>query len=190
MFNSIQLATEPQAIVFGDSGKSEVIGFGNVPISPTQCLSNVLLVESLGYNLLSVSQFSQMGYDCLFSDVDVKILRRADASIAFTGRLKGKLYLVDFATTKVSPEICLMAKSDMGWLWHRRLAHVGMRNLAKLLKNDHIRGLTNVFFEKTKFAVLVRLESRLEPNIYRPTLSQRQGHWSFYILTYLDPWPT
>ena len=57
-----------------------------------------------------------MRYDCLFSDVDVKILRRADASIAFTGRLKGKLYLVDFATTKVSHEICLMEKSDMGWL--------------------------------------------------------------------------
>ena len=91
MFNSIQLTQEPQAIVFGDSSKSEVIGFGNVPISPTQCLTNVLLVDSLSYNLLSVSQFSQMGYDCLFSDVDVKILRRADASIAFTGRLKGKL---------------------------------------------------------------------------------------------------
>ena len=43
-----------------------------------------------------------------------------------------------------------MAKSSMGWLWHRRLAHVGMRNLAKLLKDEHILRLTNVHFEKDR----------------------------------------
>jgi transposase InsO family protein len=32
----------------------------------------------------------------------------------------------------------------MGWLWHRRLAHVGMKNLHKLLKKEH------VCFEKNK----------------------------------------
>ena len=43
-----------------------------------------------------------------------------------------------------------MAKSSLGWLWHRRLAHVGMRNLNKLLEGDHILGLTNVSFEKDR----------------------------------------
>jgi transposase InsO family protein len=38
----------------------------------------------------------------------------------------------------------------MGWLWHRRLAHVGMKNLHKLLKGEHILGLTNVYFEKDR----------------------------------------
>jgi transposase InsO family protein len=38
----------------------------------------------------------------------------------------------------------------MGWLWHRRLAHVGMKNLHKLLKGEHILGLTNVHFEKDR----------------------------------------
>jgi hypothetical protein len=33
-----------------------------------------LLVDSLSYNLMSVSQLCGMGYNCLFSDVDVKIL--------------------------------------------------------------------------------------------------------------------
>jgi hypothetical protein len=32
----------------------------------------------------------------------------------------------------------------MGWLWHRRLAHVGMKNVHKLLKGEHILGLRNV----------------------------------------------
>jgi transposase InsO family protein len=38
----------------------------------------------------------------------------------------------------------------MGWLWHRRLAHVGMKNLHKLLKGEHILGLKNVHFEKDR----------------------------------------
>jgi hypothetical protein len=38
----------------------------------------------------------------------------------------------------------------MGWLWHRRLAHVGMKNLHKLLKGEHVLGLTNVCFEKDR----------------------------------------
>jgi hypothetical protein len=136
--------------VFGDSGKSEVIGIGNIPISDNQSLSNVLLFDSLIYNLMSISQLCGMGYDCLFTDVDVKILRREDSSVAFTGRLKGKFYLVDFITSKVMLETCLVAKYDKGWLWHRRLAHVGMRNLAKLQKDNHIIGLTNVVFEKDR----------------------------------------
>ena len=43
-----------------------------------------------------------------------------------------------------------MAKSSMGWLWHRRLAHVGMRNLSKLIRDNHILGLTNAQFEKDR----------------------------------------
>jgi hypothetical protein len=90
------------------------------------------------------------GYDCLFTNVDAKNLRREDSSIAFMDRLKGKLYLVDFTTSKMTPETCLVAKSKKGWLWHHRLAHVGMRNLAKLQKDNHIIGLTNVMFEKDR----------------------------------------
>ena len=150
MFNSFQLAHELQEIIFENSGKGEVIGFGNISISSKQSLSNVLLVDSLSYNLLSVSQFCEIGFNCVFTNEGVQILRREDSTIAFTGRLKGKLYLVDFTTTKVTPGTCLVAKSDLGWLWHRRLALVGMRNLAKLQKNEHILGLTNVLFEKDK----------------------------------------
>jgi transposase InsO family protein len=45
---------------------------------------------------------------------------------------------------------CLITKTNMGWLWHRRLAHVGMRNLQKLQKDGHILRLTNIVFEKDR----------------------------------------
>ena len=38
----------------------------------------------------------------------------------------------------------------MGWLWHRRLGHVGMKQLNKLLRHDLVRGLKDVTFEKDK----------------------------------------
>ena len=38
----------------------------------------------------------------------------------------------------------------MGWLWHRRLGHVGMKQLNRLLKHDLVVGLKNVKFDKDK----------------------------------------
>nr|ABA98121.1 retrotransposon protein, putative, Ty1-copia subclass [Oryza sativa Japonica Group] len=102
------------------------------------------------YNLLSISQLCKLGYNYLFTDEDVTVFRRDDSSVAFKGKLKGDLYLVDFDVDRVNPEACLIAKSSMGWIWHRRLDHVGMRNLATLLKGEHILGLTNVTFEKDR----------------------------------------
>jgi hypothetical protein len=64
--------------------------------------------------------------------------------------LDGQLYLVDFNDYNAELDTCLIAKTNMGWLWHRRLAHVGMKNLHKILKAEHILGLTNVHFEKDR----------------------------------------
>jgi hypothetical protein len=64
--------------------------------------------------------------------------------------LKGKLYLVDFSNDKSLLDTCLITKTNTGWLWHHRLAHVRMKNFHKLLKGEHIVGLTNVHFEKDR----------------------------------------
>jgi transposase InsO family protein len=89
-----------------------------------------------------------MGYNCLFTDIGVTVFRRSDDSVAFKRVLEDQLYLVDF--NKAELDTCLIAKTNMGWLWHHRLAHVGMKNLHKLLKGEHILGLTNVHFEKDR----------------------------------------
>ena len=44
---------------------------------------------------------------------------------------------------------CLAAmNSDETWLWHRILGHVSMSILAKVFKNDLVRGLPKIKFEK------------------------------------------
>jgi hypothetical protein len=91
------------------------------------------LVELLGYNLLSVSQLCHMGYNCLFTNVDVTIFIRSGGLLAFKGVSDCKLYLVDFTIENVDLDACLLGMTNMGWLWHRCLAHIGMKNLHILL---------------------------------------------------------
>ena len=43
---------------------------------------------------------------------------------------------------------CLIAKFAYGWLCHRRLGHVGLCNLNKLIKSDHVLGVRDVIFDK------------------------------------------
>jgi hypothetical protein len=103
-----------------------------------------------------------MGYNCLFTNVDVSVFRRSDGSLAFKGVLDGKLYLVDFSKEEADLDACLIAKTSMGWLWHRRLAHVGIKNLHKLLKGEHVLGLTMSASKKIDLVQLVRQENRWE----------------------------
>jgi hypothetical protein len=151
MFSSYEKNEDPQrAITFVDGNQGLVKGLGKIAISLDHSISNVFLVDSLDYNLLSVSQLCKMGYNCLFTDIGVTVFRRSENSIAFKGMLEGQLYLVDFNENKAELNTCLIVKTNMGWLWHRRLDHVGMKNLHKLLKGEHILGLTNVHFEKDR----------------------------------------
>ena len=68
MTGSKHLVTELQpndhqaTITYGDKSKSKVTGFGKVVVTPNITLVNVMLVETLGYNLLSVRALGKMGF--------------------------------------------------------------------------------------------------------------------------------
>jgi hypothetical protein len=136
-------------ITFSDNSQGHVLGFGKIVITIEHSISKVL-IESLDYNLLSVSRLYEMGHNYLFTDKDMTIFRRSDDYFTFKGVLRGKLYLMDFISEEVELDRCLIAKINMGWLWHRRPAHFGTRNLHKLQKDGSILGLTNIVFEKDR----------------------------------------
>jgi hypothetical protein len=111
---------DPQrAITFWDGNQGLVKGLGKIAISHDHSISNVFVVDSLDYNLLSVSQLCKMGYKCLFIDIGVTVFRRSDDSITFKGVLEGQQYLVDFNDNQAELDTFLIAKTNMGWLWHR-----------------------------------------------------------------------
>jgi hypothetical protein len=47
-------------IIFGDNSKGNVLGYGKIDITTDHSISKVLRVDSLDYNLLSISQLCEM----------------------------------------------------------------------------------------------------------------------------------
>ncbi|KAK1678745.1 hypothetical protein QYE76_039593, partial [Lolium multiflorum] len=136
-------------VSFGDNSTSEVMGFGKVVVAHNITLVDAMLVKTLGYNFLSVSALGKMGF-AVFIDNDIVVLLWSKTlKVAFVGYREHNLYVVDFSGTTTSNAMFLFRKADVGWLWHRRLAHVNMRTLQILHKGNHIVGLMeNVSFAK------------------------------------------
>ena len=59
--------------IFGDNSRSKVKRVGTIPISSDHSLSKVLLVDSLKFNLLAVTQLCDFGYKCSFTKDDVVV---------------------------------------------------------------------------------------------------------------------
>jgi hypothetical protein len=133
MFTSFKENDCPSdTIMFGDNSEERVLRYGKIPITTDHSILKVLLIDSLDYNLLSVLQLCEIRYNYLFTNKDAIVFRRCDGSYVFNGILKGKLYLVDFNPEELEFDKCLIAKINIGSLWHCRLVHVGMKNLHKL----------------------------------------------------------
>ena len=86
----------------------------------------------------------------VFGRFHVFILHTISLKVAFVGFVENRMYVVDFSKETTHIATSLMAKSDVEWLWHRRLGHVGMRNLQTLVKGEHVEGLTKVNFSKDR----------------------------------------
>ena len=109
-----------------------------------------------------------MGFATFFDLDTVTLLWSKTLKVAFVGLVENGLYVVNFSERPTKTATSLMAKVDVGWLWHRRLAHVNMRSLQSLLKGDHVRGLTNVSFAKDH-ACSACIEGKLHEMAHRPS---------------------
>jgi len=95
----------------------------------------VLLVESIDFNLLLIAQLCDLGFKCTFGSDDVEVVSVDGSNLIFKRFRYGSLYLVDFNDNETQLTSCLLSKSSLGWLWHIKLGHVGMKQLNKLLRN-------------------------------------------------------
>jgi hypothetical protein len=110
-----------------------------------------MLVETISYNLLPVCQLATMGFATYFHIDFVVIMWSNTLKVAFIGHVENILYAVDFSKKPTMATICLIAKADVGWLWHHHLAHVNMRYLQSLYNDGHILKLKDVSFAKDCF---------------------------------------
>ena len=114
MTGSKHLVTELQpndyeaTVTYGDKSKSKVTGFGKVVVTPNITLVNVMLVKTLGYNLLSVRALGKMGFSVFFEPNIVVLLWSKTLEVAFVGHVGNELYVVDFSGPTNTQAMCLL----------------------------------------------------------------------------------
>ncbi|KAH9778649.1 hypothetical protein KPL71_007414 [Citrus sinensis] len=136
-------------VSFGDNSKGKIIGIGNVINVSSTLIENVCLVENLKHNLLSISQLCDKGYRVIFDESKCVIENACDGKVLFVGNRCVNVYTININCASIHDK-CLSALHDDGWLWHRRLGHASMDLISKIVKNDLVKGLTKINFQKDR----------------------------------------
>lgn len=136
-------------VTFGDNAKGKIIGIGNISNGSSPIIENVLLVDNLKHNLLSISQLCDKGYRVVFETSKCLIENTCNNEIVFIGERKENVYVIDVEKVS-SDDKCFSVLKDDAWLWHRRLGHASMKLISKISKNHIVDGLPNIVFEKDK----------------------------------------
>ena len=81
-------------VTFGDNAKGKIVGIGNIINSSPPIIENVLLVDNLKHNLLSISQLCDKGYRVIFESSKCLIEDACSKEIIFIGNRKDNVKLM------------------------------------------------------------------------------------------------
>jgi hypothetical protein len=146
-FSSLVPVVSKTYITFGDNGRGRVLSEDEIKVSDKVTLRCVALVQSLGFNLLSVSQLLDEGFEVLFRPGGSRILDSRGDLVCMVVP-KGQVFRADFSQSS-GVERCFLAGSlSELWKWHRKLGHLSFYLLSRLSKLNLVRGLPRLKFEK------------------------------------------
>jgi len=136
-------------VMYGENNRGRIIGCGDIGVKGNLIIQNVLLVEGLKHNLLSISQQCDKGLQVTFQP-EICLVSSADyIKTHLVGKRVNNVYMLDISC--INSEInCLLTKSDETWLWHRRIAHIHMYHLSTIASTDLVVVLSKLKFEKDK----------------------------------------
>jgi hypothetical protein len=130
------------SVSFGNDDSTRIIGKGTVIIGNKNTKEkNVLLVEDMKRNLLSVSQMCDQGHKIMFDSQKCEIRKEGSGKlIATTARTSSTIYVL----SEIGNEKCCIGKEDEVWIWHRRMGHINFDNLVKVSKKEAIREIPQI----------------------------------------------
>ena len=76
---------EGRVVTFNDNGKRHIIESGKICITPSTSIENILLVDGLKHNLLSISQLCDRRFKVVFESLIYIITSLIDNSIVLIG---------------------------------------------------------------------------------------------------------
>jgi hypothetical protein len=110
-----------------------VLSEGEIKVSDKITLRHVTLVQSMGYNLLSVSQLLDEGFEVLLRPGGSRILDSREDLVCMVVP-EGQVFRADFSQSS-GVECCFLAGSSSElWKWHRKLGHLSFDLLSHLSK--------------------------------------------------------
>ncbi|KAH9651466.1 Integrase catalytic domain-containing protein [Citrus sinensis] len=151
-------------VSFGDNSKGKILGIGIVGKVSSTLIENVCLVENLKHNLISISQLCDKGYKVIFDKFNCVIENSCDGKTLFVGNRCGNVYIIDIECASTLDK-CFSALHDDSWLWHRRLGHASMDLISKISKNDLVKGLPKIGFQKDKICEACQFGKQIKTSL-------------------------
>jgi len=146
-FSSLTPASGKEYIIFGDNSKGKVMAHGCIKVTNKFMLKDVAKVRNLHYNLLSVSQLLDDGFEVRFKKGNSRVLDSIGNLVCQISPF-GRIFMVDFSKS-FGQARCLVAHGSLPiWKWHRRLGHLSFDLLCRLSSMGLIDGLPKLKFEK------------------------------------------
>jgi len=137
-------------VTFGDNNKEIIMGEGNIGDQYKTQIKNVLYVNGLKHNLLSIGQLYDKGFKIEFNKNYCLISEAMSGEVVTIGKRIGNIYMLNIEHASFHELGCLVTKIDDSWLWHRRAAHINMHHCNHLDKRDLVIGIPKLKFEKNK----------------------------------------
>ena len=82
-------------VTFGDDSKGTIIGIGNIKIGTSSLIENVVLIDGLKHNLLSISQLCDRGSKVVYDESSCNIYDYKTNECILTGFRENNVYIID-----------------------------------------------------------------------------------------------
>ena len=102
-------------VTFGDNVKRKIIGRGNSSNDTSSLIENVLLVDGLKHNLLSINQFCDKGFRVIFEVSHYIIKDIQNDKIIFLDHRCDNVYIINILKYD-GHNRCFSSMDDQSWL--------------------------------------------------------------------------
>ena len=124
-------------VTFGDGSKSQIKGKGIISLPRLPDIANVLYVEGLRVNLLSISQIYDQDFMVLFLKGKCLVMDESGKKLISGVRTLDNCYGLVLDADIVCNSICLPNEN----LWHQRMGHASYKHLSIVSKHESVLGI-------------------------------------------------
>lgn len=139
-----QPVNDDMSITYGDGRQGKVSAYGTVWLHTSGGLlklQRVLLVPEAKYNLFSVTMATKHGATIIHSHEGCSI-KVNDKQVVFARRdIDGLCKLNLTAVPDQADKVLTASSSAAAMIWHRRFGHLGVNNMARLVRKQMVKGI-------------------------------------------------